>query len=176
MKVVSVFGVAFGLAAAAFAQQSRFPAAKVQSAFTATPPVAIATIPQPPSAPAIQSFTSPRYGYVSPGRLPAAPSGWVDRLGQNSETVKASQEVDSAVAKLKKATSDQDKQDAEDLVKEKLGKLFDLKTESREREITALEKRLEKMREQLEKRSDEKSQIVRLRLQTLVNEANGLTF
>lgn len=176
MKVVSLAALALGFAAAAaFAQQARFPEAQNPNVFQTAPNI-VATAPQPPSPPVAQYWSQPRYELHTATRLPGVRPRWVENSGQDKETAQASREVESAVAKLKKATSDDDKKAAEEIVKEKLGELFDLKTASREREITALEKRLAEMRNQLEKRSDEKNQIVRLRLQTLVNEANGLTF
>lgn len=175
MKVVSLVAVALGFAAAAFAQQARFPGVQSQNVFQ-TEPSRLATVPQATLPPVTQYRAQSRYELLPSVRLPTVRSQWGDNPARNKETAQASREVESAVAKLKKATSDDGRKAAEEIVKEKLGKLFDLKTASREREITALEKRLAEMRSQLEKRSDEKNQIVRLRLQTLVNEANGLTF
>ncbi len=54
--------------------------------------------------------------------------------------------------------------------------LFEIRTKSRESQIAALQKRLETLRQQLNERTAKKVEIVRLRVQTLVNEANGLGF
>lgn len=177
MKVMSAVVLTVGLAAAAYAQQSNVAVVRGQSRFESTRPVPVPTAPLPPVAPAVQELSTPRYGVFPTARLPTATYRWgLASSGENKQTAKAAHEVDVAVEKLKRATSEEDKQAAEDLAKEKLGELFDLKTESREREISDLEKRLAEMRDQLEKRIDAKGQIVRLRLQTVVNEANGLTF
>lgn len=57
-----------------------------------------------------------------------------------------------------------------------LDKLFDVRTSARESQIAELETRLKKLRGQLEERKSRKSEIVDLRLQTILNEANGLSF
>lgn len=57
-----------------------------------------------------------------------------------------------------------------------LDKLFDVRTSSREAQIADLETRLKKLRDQLEERKNRKTEIVDLRLQTILNEANGLSF
>ena len=53
--------------------------------------------------------------------------------------------------------------------------MFDERTTTREQQISDLENRLQKLRDQLEARKQKKAEIVRLRLQTLINEANGLS-
>ncbi len=57
-----------------------------------------------------------------------------------------------------------------------LEELFEIRTASREAQIAALQRRLETLRQQLNERTAKKTEIVRLRVQTLVNEANGLGF
>ena len=59
---------------------------------------------------------------------------------------------------------------------EALQNLFDVRTEMRETQIADLEKRIQTLRTQLQERVEKKTDIIQLRLQTLVNEANGLTF
>ena len=54
--------------------------------------------------------------------------------------------------------------------------LFDVRTQMRESQIADLEKRIQTLRTQLQERVEKMPEIVQLRLQTLVNDANGLTF
>lgn len=64
---------------------------------------------------------------------------------------------------------------AEETLQTSLEQLFDERTTTREQQISDLENRLQKLRDQLEARKQKKAEIVRLRLQTLINEANGLS-
>lgn len=57
-----------------------------------------------------------------------------------------------------------------------LNRLFDSRTQMRESQIANLERRIETLRTQLRERVSKKQDIVQLRLQTLINEANGLAF
>lgn len=174
MKVLSIACVLAGLTAAAFAQQDRFPTPQPRSQFESSAAREIAEIPQPPLPP--QRY-SQMFGTDRTLANVQGITSWVTRSDrQDKETVKASREVEKAIAKLKESDAGPARQAAQKLVEQKLSELFDLKTKSREEQISALEKRLVEMRSQLEKRADQKNDIVRLRLQTLVNDANGLSF
>ena len=78
----------------------------------------------------------------------------------------------------RKLNSDDEQKRAEALkeLEDALEELFDVRTESREKQIADLEKRLQTLRTQLTDRKTKKAEIVRLRIQTVVNEANGLGF
>ncbi len=77
--------------------------------------------------------------------------------------------------KLQRAPAEQREEIAASL-KQELSQLFDTRTAEREAQIKQLEERIQSLREQLNKRVEVKDEIIQLRLQTLVNEANGLTF
>lgn len=86
--------------------------------------------------------------------------------------------LNQKIAKATKGlrTNDADKQaEAEKLLQDSLEQLFDVRTSSREKQIENLESRLKKLRDQLDARQQKKQEIVQLRLQTLLNEANGLS-
>lgn len=106
---------------------------------------------------------------------PLFSQNFASAYGSNKETREVSRRISKAVAGLK--SDDAAKRDAARADLEKAtGELFDLRTKSREKQITDLEKRLRVLRDQLNARTEKKAEIVRLRIQTLVNEANGLAF
>lgn len=108
------------------------------------------------------------------------------RTQKPSEDSKLQTEVNSIVSELKKlnnpATDDDEqktanlKKTAEDKLRAALGKRFDVLMTSREQQIEQLEKQIATLEAEVKKRRDAKEQIVDLRVQTLLNEANGLGF
>lgn len=112
------------------------------------------------------------------GGLPASSLfgfGSLHSAEHQKKSAEATQRMSQATAMLKSESQEERVQAKKDL-SAALTELFEIMTESREQQISDLEKRLKKMREQLEERNDRKKEIVDLRLQTMVNEANGLTF
>lgn len=81
-----------------------------------------------------------------------------------------------AVDVLKSAKTDEDKAKASKELASLLAKAFDRDLERREREVSDVEARVKKLREQIEKRKKAKEQIIDLRLKTITNEAEGLGF
>lgn len=78
--------------------------------------------------------------------------------------------------KLKLAKGDKVKEAAVKELADLLQRYFDRDLERREQEIADVEGRVKRLRDQIEKRKAAKKEIVRLRLQTMVNEAEGLGF
>lgn len=151
--------------APANAWTDRFPG----QSFTVQPPRA----PQAPRA--VGLAESPRLPGVTWTRPASANSFFRLSTRSSKELSAASRKVDDATRKLSAASGD-DIADAEAALEDALTELFDQKTAVREKQIADLEKQLATLRDQLDQRIDQKARIVRLRLQTLKNEANGLTF
>lgn len=143
--------------------------------------------PGTPGSPAtvMRQYTAP-YGRTessvfrfAPRQIVSGSAVWDSHALQNTELQKKSAEATQRMSKateLLKSESEDDRVQAKTDLTVALTDLFEVMTDSREEQIEDLEKRLTKMREQLEERNAEKQQIVNLRLQTIVNEANGLTF
>ena len=122
--------------------------------------VGLATSPRLPAARWTQSSQNPFFALTT----------------RNSKALSAAaRKVDEATRALSAADGDA-LADAEGDLEDALSELFDEKTTVREEQIAELEKQLATLREQLEQRVDQKARIVRLRLQTIKNEADGLTF
>ena len=74
------------------------------------------------------------------------------------------------------AETDEQRTAAEKDLQDAVSEQFEVLMKSREAQIEELKARLGKLTEQLQKRRDAKDQIVTLRVQVLVNEAQGLGF
>ena len=79
--------------------------------------------------------------------------------------------------KLKSKNADAEtKEAARKKMTDILGKQFDRDVESRAKQITVLESQLATLKEQIEKRRTVKDRLVELRLELVLNEAEGLGF
>ena len=92
------------------------------------------------------------------------------------EEIEESRLLQTAIQSLNDRSSDADKKKASDVIQEQLKRQFERDLKQREKELAAVEKRVLKLRQQLDKRKAAQKDIINLRLQTLVNEANGLGF
>ena len=93
--------------------------------------------------------------------------------GQTAEEVQLARQCDSLVKQLAKAEgADKDKVKAK--LSESVDKQFDLRQKRHETEITALENQLKKLREMVQKRQENRKDIVGKRLEQLVRESEGL--
>lgn len=79
-----------------------------------------------------------------------------------------------ALQKLRKAKTEEDKEDARDELEDALNEEYDKYVEQQEKELRKMEKQLEELRDQLDRRRDAKQELVRLRLKTMEKEAEGL--
>lgn len=92
-----------------------------------------------------------------------------------ADELKAAQRMQKAIEALKMG-DEKARSAAADIVQEELRKEFERDLKKREDELAKVEERVKKLREQLNKRKDAQDDIITLRLQTLVNDANGLGF
>ena len=78
--------------------------------------------------------------------------------------------------KLRETSDEEERRTVTDELKTALETLFDARTKEREEQISELEKRIARLREQLDERAARRDEIVRLKLQMLINESRGLSF
>lgn len=86
------------------------------------------------------------------------------------------QAFSSLVQKLRAADNDQAKAPVIAQLKKILETAFDFDLKRREKEVSEIEGRVRKLRDQIEKRKKAKEDIITLRLKTIANEADGLGF
>lgn len=77
---------------------------------------------------------------------------------------------------LKDAKDEAARKTAAEAIRQHLEKQFDRDLSQREQELAAVEERVRQLRQQVEKRSRSKDEIVTLRLKTMLNNADGLGF
>jgi hypothetical protein len=92
------------------------------------------------------------------------------------EEMEEFRDLQKAVEKLKSAKNDAEKTSATSEISKLLEKSFQHDLERREHQVSDIEARVKKLRDQIEKRKKAKDEIVSLRLKTIVNEADGLGF
>ena len=92
------------------------------------------------------------------------------------EEVEADKSLRNAMETLKSGKDEESRNRAKEIIHAALAKQFDHDFARREQELVDLEQRVTMLRRQLEKRKAAKDSIVELRLQTLVNESEGLGF
>src|SRR5262249_27895343 len=124
-----------------------------------TPPT-----PPTPAAPAASTYGAGTtfFKYSTKGG-PRGEKGAAASLRQAADAVHNAKGDEKAGAGKKKLTT-------------LIDKLFDEDMKQREKELADLEKRLSKLREQLERRRTKKQDIVDLQLKVVLNEADGLGF
>ena len=98
-----------------------------------------------------------------------------ERSKPSSEEAQLNSTIRQAMQNLKSPESSKEAAAVETL-RQSLKELFDIRSGARAKQIADLESRLQKLREQLNERNTRKAEIVDLRVQTIVNEANGMTF
>jgi hypothetical protein len=134
------------------------------------------SVAQPPVQPA--AGAAPRVivaepnsaGFTSYRPLYAAAAVDAGELHKSQEKAAAALKTYSA------AETDEQRTAAEKDLQNAVSEQFEVLMKSREDQIAELKSRLDKLTEQLQKRRDAKEQIVKLRVQVLVNEAQGLGF
>ena len=82
----------------------------------------------------------------------------------------------TAVEKLRTAKEGPEKEAATKEVMQQLEKSFTHDLERREQEVSDIESRVKKLRDQIDKRRKAKDEIISLRLKTIINETQGLGF
>lgn len=94
----------------------------------------------------------------------------------SSEEVEEIRLLQTAMKSLKTSSSDADIKKAVDIIQAQLTRQFERDLKQREKELAAVEDRVLKLRQQFDKRKTAQTEIIQLRLQTLINVANGLGF
>lgn len=92
------------------------------------------------------------------------------------EEVAENRKLQAAIKSLKTSKSESEKKKAADIISAQLKLQFERDLKKREEELAKVEERVRSLREQLDKRKAAQDDIITLRLQTLVNDANGLGF
>jgi hypothetical protein len=139
-------------------------------------PVAIEPLdpPAPPEAPET-------LGGMGGFGVGVSHGGFGRRGGQHSHRlseaeIKDLEALHQAIGKLKSAKNDTEKAAVTKQISQLLDKSFERDMQRREKQISDVEARIKKLRDQIEKRKKAKDDIVSLRLKTIVNEADGLGF
>jgi hypothetical protein len=88
----------------------------------------------------------------------------------------AASEVSRLMGQLREATEEAKKTELTGQLEKAVNKLFDEDMKAREAELTKLEERLKKLKDQLERRRKAKADIIQLQIKVLANEAEGLGF
>lgn len=92
------------------------------------------------------------------------------------EELEASDKLQSAIKSLRTGKDETVRKAAADVIQQQLTAQFESDLKQREKELAKVEQGVKSLREQLDKRKASQAVIINLRLQTLVNEANGLGF
>lgn len=92
------------------------------------------------------------------------------------EELDARKKLQAAIQELSSGKDEESRKAAADTVRQQLTTQFEADLKRREKELEEVEQRVKSLREQLDKRKAAQADIISLRLQTLVNNANGLGF
>ena len=92
------------------------------------------------------------------------------------EELEAQKTLQAAIQELTNGKDEETRKAAADTVQQQLTTQFEADLKQREKELAEVEQRVKSLREQLDKRKAAQADIINLRLQTLVNNANGLGF
>ena len=147
-------------------------AALHSAAQTAAPPAAGA-------APSALFETSGANAAVGSRFVPVQVGGrttYVEEAMDEGELHKSQEKAAAALQSYSDAESDEQRTAAENELQAAVSEQFEVLMKSREAQIAELKARLDKLTEQLQKRRNAKDQIVALRVQVLLNEAQGLGF
>lgn len=92
------------------------------------------------------------------------------------EELEAMQKLQAAIQQLNTGKDDAERKAATETIQQQLTTQFEADLKQREKELAEVEQRVKSLREQLDKRKAAQADIINLRLQTLINDANGLGF
>lgn len=92
------------------------------------------------------------------------------------EELAKAKELQDAIQSLKTSNNEVARKKATEFIQQQLASQFEVDLKQREKELTEVEQRVTKLREQLDKRKAAQKAIIDLRLQTIVNDADGLGF
>jgi hypothetical protein len=157
--------------------------AKPGDTFDANPPAAAPAAPAPPRRPPSPAEAFGRRGGMGHRGMGMGGMGIGMMRGRgplahpmSEEEMQEFEALSQAVEKFKTAKNDAEKTIATNEISQVLEKWFKRDLERRENQISEIETRVKKLRDQIDKRKKAKDEIINLRLKTIVNEANGLGF
>jgi hypothetical protein len=140
-----------------------------------TPPQPPAALPAPPEAPEpLGDFGGAGPFIVGHGGMSWGGRHHNHRLSEAE--IKELEALRQGIGKLKSAKNDTEKAALTKQISQLLDKSFERDMQRREKQISDVEARIKKLRDQIEKRKKAKDDIISLRLKTIVNEADGLGF
>ncbi len=139
-----------------------------------------------------ETFGPPRRdSSEEPGNMPGYPGGSAMGMGSGmrsmgmgsgmsemgmSQMRMEMQKLDRATQSLRNAKDEPSRKAAIATIRDQLNAQFDRDLKRRADELTAIEERLQALQAQVQKRKDAREQIIELRLNTMINEADGLGF
>ncbi len=94
----------------------------------------------------------------------------------SAEELAKAKKLQDAIQSLKTSTDEVARKKATEFIQQQLASQFEDDLKQREKELAEVEQRVTKLREQLDKRKVAQKAIIDLRLQTIVNDADGLGF
>ncbi|MEM8734670.1 MAG: hypothetical protein AAGG44_10635, partial [Planctomycetota bacterium] len=148
------------------------------AAALATATLGTFVLAQDASSPAVvQGFPAPR---LAVGQQ--VPAVWgVDARGRTATGYAEIREEQSKVGKALEVLRDEDasqgdRREAKESIVEVLDKQFESDLDSREKQIAELETQIDKLRAQIKKRRAAKERLIDLRVELMINEAEGLGF
>lgn len=100
-------------------------------------------------------------------------TGWPNAHGMSPEEFELSRQSETLIKQLGKAEG-QDKEKIKTKLNETIDKQFDLRQKRHEAEITALETQLKKLKDMVQKRQENRKEIVGKRYDQLLRESEGL--
>jgi hypothetical protein len=144
------------------------------------PPAVFQAAPGPITAPPLPAYPQPPTVSevvpvlrTEPGR-PLAYYGAGGSWSVSQEEMNLTHETEQVVRQLGEAKSDSDKEKLRTKLNEILEKQFDQRQKRHEHEIEALEAQVKKLRELVQKRNDNRRDIVSKRLDQILRDAQGL--
>jgi hypothetical protein len=143
------------------------------SAQTPTRPGAQADPFAQPSGVVLPNPAMGQFGMAGDYQSGWAMSPYATVHGQSQEEMQLAHQCDSLVKQLAKAEG-QDKDKVKAKLAEAIDKQFDLRQKRHETEIAALENQIKKLKEMVQKRQENRKDIVSKRLDQLVRESEGL--
>ncbi len=100
----------------------------------------------------------------------------LETYSYSKEELEAMEKLQTAIKQLSTGKDDEARKAAADTIQQPLTTQFEADLKQRETELQEVEQRVKSLREQLDKRKAAQADIINLKLQTLINDANGLGF
>jgi hypothetical protein len=112
---------------------------------------------------------------VATRRMPGGPADpELERLNQEDRTLEI--ESQRLVAAYRKAKEGQEQSGLRRQLADVVTRHFDVRQQRREREVAQLEERIRRIRESIDARQSSREELIQLRLEQLIREADGLAF